>query len=166
MQQESSYNGNSAQESDRVRARTAENLNREIDHQTYGCLESLAAGDTERIGPHIAELDREWDMERYLQTNASILALGGVVLGAAVNRKFLLLPGIVFSFLFQHAVQGWCPPVPVFRRLGVRTRKEINRERYALKALRGDFQDVEVTSREEEVAQTWSTVADENLSRQ
>jgi hypothetical protein len=29
--------------------------------------------------------------------------------------------------------------VPVFRRLGVRTAGEIDRERYALKALRGDF---------------------------
>ena len=28
------------------------------------------------------------------------------------------------------------------RRLGVRTRKEIDREKYALKALRGDFADV------------------------
>ena len=29
--------------------------------------------------------------------------------------------------------------VVVFRRMGVRTRREINREKYALKALRGDF---------------------------
>ena len=29
--------------------------------------------------------------------------------------------------------------MPVFRRLGVRTAGEIDRERYALKALRGDF---------------------------
>jgi hypothetical protein len=32
--------------------------------------------------------------------------------------------------------------VPVFRRLGVRTRQEIEREKYALKALRGDFDGV------------------------
>jgi hypothetical protein len=64
----------------------------------------------------------------------------GVGLAAATgSRKWLILPGVVLSFLFQHAVQGWCPPVPVFRRLGVRTREEIDRERYALKALRGDF---------------------------
>jgi len=31
----------------------------------------------------------------------------------------------------------------VFRRLGVRTADEIAEERYALKALRGDFDDVE-----------------------
>ena len=42
-------------------------------------------------------------------------------------------------FLLQHAVQGWCPPVPFFRRRGVRTAREIEIERYALKALRGDF---------------------------
>jgi hypothetical protein len=48
----------------------------------------------------------------------------------------------VLPFLFQHAVQGWCPPVPLFRRLGVRTRKEIDAEKYALKAVRGDFDEL------------------------
>jgi hypothetical protein len=43
------------------------------------------------------------------------------------------------AFLFQHAVQGWCPPVPILRRLGYRTAREIDDERAALKALRGDF---------------------------
>jgi hypothetical protein len=49
------------------------------------------------------------------------------------------LSGIVLSLLLQHAVQGWCPPLAVLRRRGVRTRREIEEERYALKALRGDF---------------------------
>jgi hypothetical protein len=49
------------------------------------------------------------------------------------------LPVVVAGFLLQHALQGWCPPLPVLRRLGVRTADEINQERYALKALRGDF---------------------------
>jgi hypothetical protein len=39
----------------------------------------------------------------------------------------------------QHALTGWCPPVPLFRRLGARTRQEIDRELYALKVVRGDF---------------------------
>jgi hypothetical protein len=42
----------------------------------------------------------------------------------------------------QHAIRGWCPPVPLFRRLGVRTQREIGREIVALKTLRGDFDDV------------------------
>jgi hypothetical protein len=63
----------------------------------------------------------------------------GTGLGASVNRRWFALPAIVGAFLLQHAVQGWCPPLPVFRRLGFRTAAEIDRERYALKALRGDF---------------------------
>jgi hypothetical protein len=82
----------------------------------------------------------EWDVERYLQMNAGIVSLSGVVLRAMVSRRFLVLPAIVFGFFFQHATQGWCPPLPVFRKMGVRTRREINREKYALKALRGDFE--------------------------
>jgi hypothetical protein len=42
-------------------------------------------------------------------------------------------------FFVQHAIQGWCPPIPIFRAYKVRTRPEIDREKYALKALRGDF---------------------------
>lgn len=46
------------------------------------------------------------------------------------------------KFLLMHAVQGWCPPIPVLRRFGVRTTFEIDRERNALKALRGDYREM------------------------
>ena len=74
-----------------------------------------------------------------LETNAAALALTGLVLGAVRGRRWLLLPGLVLPFLLQHALQGWCPPIEIIRRLGVRTRREIDREKVALKALRGDF---------------------------
>jgi hypothetical protein len=67
------------------------------------------------------------------------IVLLGLALATTVNSKFVLLPAGVLGFFAQHALQGWCPPIPVFRRLGVRTQREIERERYALKALRGDF---------------------------
>jgi len=91
------------------------------------------------LSASIDALNKEWDIERLLQTNASALCLAGLALGLTLDRRFLLLPMAVFGFLAQHAVQGWCPPIPIFRRLGVRTMSEIERERYALKALRGDF---------------------------
>lgn len=137
--QDMERNESASGDTDRVRAHSAEELNRQFDLQTQTCVEGLAGADRETINRHIEHLSREWDVERYLQANASLLSLSGVLLGAAVSRKFLILPGVVFGFLFQHAVQGWCPPLPVFRRMGVRTRKEINREKFALKALRGDF---------------------------
>jgi hypothetical protein len=74
-----------------------------------------------------------------LEANASALALAGVLLGATVSRRWLLLAGVVPAFLLQHALQGWCPPLEAIRRLGVRTRGEIDVERAALRALRGDF---------------------------
>ena len=66
----------------------------------------------------------------------------GVALGYGWDRRFLLLPAAVLTFFAQHPLQGWCPPIPVFRRRGVRTNREIARERYAIKALRGDFDQV------------------------
>jgi hypothetical protein len=45
----------------------------------------------------------------------------------------------------EHAVQGWCPPLPILRRMGFRTAREIDTERTALKALRGDFARVEAS---------------------
>ena len=66
------------------------------------------------------------------------MAFAGTFLAATMWKRWLVLPGLVGAFLFQHALQGWCPPVPVLRRLGYRTAREIETERVALKALRGD----------------------------
>ena len=95
------------------------------------------------IAARLDELDNEWDIERTIEANASTLALTGMVLGTTLDRRWLLLPAIVTAFLFQHAMEGWCPPVPILRRMGFRTADEINQERYALKALRGDFQPIQ-----------------------
>jgi len=91
------------------------------------------------INHRLQELDREWDTERTLEANASALGFIGVMLGAFASPWWLLLPATVTAFLFQHAIQGWRPPVPILRRLGFRTEREINIERNALKALRGDY---------------------------
>ena len=125
---------------DRVRANTSEEINRELDRQLAARVHGYEQKSSGEITSRIDELDREWDMERWLETNASAIAFSGLMLGVTHSKKWLLLPGIVLPFLFQHAVQGWCPPVPVLRRLGVRTREEIDREKYALKVLRGDFE--------------------------
>lgn len=126
----------------RVERHTAPAINERIRAATDAQVVRLeAAGDGE-IARRLASLEREWDIERVLQVNASVLMLVGTLLGARVDRRFLLLPAAVFTFFGQHALQGWCPPIPLFRRLGVRTQREIERERYALKALRGDFDTV------------------------
>jgi hypothetical protein len=131
------------EDTDRVRANTSEEINRQIDREIDTRVREYAQRSPDELTRRINELDSEWDMERLLETNASALAFTGLVLGVTHSKKWLIVPGIVLPFLFQHAVQGWCPPVPIFRRLGVRTRKEIDREKYALKVLRGDFAEAE-----------------------
>jgi hypothetical protein len=110
-------------------------VNREIDRRTNSNIRRYANSSEEVINRRIEELDQEWDIERALEANASALALTGLLLGLTVNRKWLALPTVVLSFLLQHSLQGWCPPLPLLRRLGVRTRGEIDREKYELKAL-------------------------------
>lgn len=120
---------------DRVRRSTASHINREIDRQTNSNIRRYANSNPDVIHRRIKELDQEWDIERVLEVNASTLALTGLLLGVTLNRKWLVLPGAVLSFLLQHGLQGWCPPLPILRRLCVRTRGEIDREKYELKAL-------------------------------
>lgn len=83
--------------------------------------------------------DREWDTDRAVELEAAITGLAGLALGAAVRSGFLLMPAVVGAAVVTHAVTGWHPLLPLLRRLGLRTSREIERERYALKALRGDF---------------------------
>src|SRR4051794_3972709 len=127
---------------DRVQAHTAKDVNEKIEQQAKRRVLRAAGTGSAGISRQIQELEDEWDIERWLETNASALAFTGVVLGLLVNKKFFAIPCLVLPSLFQHAVQGWCPPVPLFRRKGVRTRREIDAEKYALKALRGDFLEV------------------------
>lgn len=129
----------------RVADHSSESINRSIQREIDAHVHFYARH-PELIERRLEELDAEWDIERWLETNASALILTGTLLGAFVHRRWLMLPGVVSTFLLQHALQGWCPPVEVFRRLGIRTQDEILRERYALRAVRGDLDAVAETN--------------------
>lgn len=127
---------------ERVQVNTDCAINRQIRERTDANVARFASrGDINR---RLRELDEEWDVERTIEANASSIILAGLGLGTFVDRRFYLLPAAVAGFLLQHAIQGWCPPIPILRRLGFRTQTEIEEERYALKTLRGDF-DVDKT---------------------
>jgi hypothetical protein len=126
---------------ERVERSTGDSVNRRIQAEIRDSVHWHAAH-PQRIGSRLRELDEEWDVERVLEANASTLAFTGTVLAATVDRRWLAVPAIVTAFLLQHAVQGWCPPIPILRRIGFRTAREIETERAALKALRGDFAQV------------------------
>ena len=127
----------------RVEQNTSDSINEAIRRETERTIARYARGGPAGIERRLRELDREWDIERTLEANAATAVLIGMGLGTFVHRRWFFLPAAVGTFLLQHALQGWCPPVPFFRRLGVRTSTEIEQERYALKALRGDFRGIE-----------------------
>jgi hypothetical protein len=125
----------------RVERNTSAAVNEQIEHETIDRLRRVAEAGPGAMAARLRELDEEWDMERRLETNASIAVLVGLTLGFGVHRRFFALPAIVASFLLQHATQGWCPPVPILRRFfKTRTAREIETERTALRILRGDFE--------------------------
>lgn len=125
---------------ERVPLHTADKVNERIRRQTAERVAQIASAGPEAIQERLAELDHEWDIERTLEANAATFSLIGLALGATVDRRWFAFPGVIAAFLLQHAIQGWCPPLPVFRNWGIRTSFEIEQERYALKVLRGDFE--------------------------
>jgi hypothetical protein len=125
-------------EGERVRKNTASSKNEKIDRLILNNIEKYSKT-PQSIAQRIKELDKEWDIERVLEINMATLSLIGIALAVFVNIYWLILPSVVLLFFVQHALQGWCPPIPIFRYYKVRTRPEIDREKYALKAIRGDF---------------------------
>jgi len=124
---------------DRVRTNTPPEINQAIDTEIAAMVRFYASKTDYEIGKRIEELDKEWDIGRIMEIRASTVSLIGIILGLKRSKIWLILPTIASTFLLQYAVRGWCPPVSILRRFGFRTRQEIDLEKYALKALRRDF---------------------------
>lgn len=122
---------------DRVRQHSPSHTNLRIDAET---VESVRRRGTSpaAVERRLDELAREWDIERALFAVTSINMLLGLT-ASVRDRRWIAWPFTVAAFQLQHALHGWCPPVSVLRRIGIRTRREIDTERAALKALRGDY---------------------------
>ena len=127
---------------ERVPYSTARNVNEKIRRKTVNSIVRYAALGPEAIERRLVQLDREWDIERALEANfGSVMAIT-TLLGFVHDPAWFIVGGVAGAFMLFHALVGWCPPLPILRRLGFRTPAEIATERYALKALRGDFRDV------------------------
>jgi hypothetical protein len=121
---------------DRVRHHTADRVNARIDRAARQRLATAQASGREALRARLDALDGEWDVDRALMANFAIV--GGanfawaVIDAARRGRRWTgwhTLFATQLGFLLFHAVRGWCPPLPVFRRLGFRTWKEIATER-------------------------------------
>ena len=129
---------------EKVRSSTSSEKNGEIDREIIKNIRKYEGRSSKDIERRIKRLEKEWDIERLLETNMSVLALLGIALTIFVHEYWIILPVIVLLFFVQHALQGWCPPLPIFRAMGKRSRAELDREKYALKVLKGDFKGLPV----------------------
>jgi len=116
---------------ERVAINTSEKINSDIQMYIQNSI-YFYRRNPQLIEQRLEELDKEWDIERVLETNAASLIVASSALGFVASKKFFLIPFVVGTFLLQHALQGWCPPLPILRRLGYRTTSEIQEERDAL----------------------------------
>jgi len=144
---------------DRVRANTEPAINERIDRASQYRLQVQSGESAAAITQHIAKLDREWDVERLIELESSTMGLTGLVLSVLISPKFLFLPGVVSTMVLLHAVQGWYPLLPIFRRLGLRSQNEIDRERFGMKALRGDLATIPSGEAVERARAAWQAVS-------
>jgi hypothetical protein len=129
-------------EFDRVRSHTDREVQDRIDRQIEESVRFYATQSKGVISFRIAELEKEWDVDRWVDTQVASAGLAGLVLGLTTTKKWFAITGGALLLLLQHALTGNSLPVSALRKAGVRTRSEIDREKFALKALRGDFEQV------------------------
>jgi hypothetical protein len=110
-----------------------------IQARTLHDVSSYFSADQDTLDSRIRELEAEWNLERTLEANAAGVALIGLALGISADRRFLGLTLLATACLLQHALSGWSAPLPVLKRLGIRSTAEIQQEILALRILRGDF---------------------------
>ena len=122
-----------------ARARTPREVNERIDRETDERVRYYATRPVDFVSHRIAELDSEWDVDRALRADVVGLGLVGAGLLFALRRSWLALPILALSLAAGGSADATQPLLVALRQIGVRTRGEIELERTALRALRGDF---------------------------
>jgi hypothetical protein len=125
---------------DAVRTHTPEGVNRRIDDRVEQCVRRMAEQERPVISEYLSTLERQWDLNRVVTVAASAVAVLGLVVGEKGGRGWRVLSGVAAGLLLQHGLLGFGPLSELVRVLGARTRREIDLEKFALKALRGDFE--------------------------
>jgi hypothetical protein len=126
---------------DAVRSHVPDGINRRIDERVERCVRHMAQQERAEITRYLERLDREWDLNRAVTVVGAAAAVVGLWLGRRDGGRWRLLSGVAAGLLLQHGLLGFGPLAELVRALGgVRTRREIDLEKFALKALRGDFE--------------------------
>jgi len=121
---------------DRIRAHVSKKANARVDRMTEQNLER-ATKEPRFATERLAELEREWDLDRTIMLGFAGMGSVALLLGLRRNWRWRFPLTAQIAFLLMHSVVGWCPPAVVLRRLGFRTRQEIDAERTGLLGIKG-----------------------------
>ncbi|WP_224247746.1 hypothetical protein [Hyalangium gracile] len=126
---------------DVVRSHAPDGVNKRIDERVERCVRHMAQQERPEISRYLDKLEREWDLNRAVTVVGSAVALAGLWLARRDGGRWRILGGVAAGLMLQHGLLGFGPLAELVRAIGgVRTRKEIDLEKFALKALRGDFE--------------------------
>lgn len=137
--------------SERMSRLTSRELNRTIHDQTIMNIARYGATNPDALSHRLYVLDREVDIDRAFMVRASVLGLIGVGLAMLWSPYWLILTAVALGCMLLQGATGWCPPINFLRRMGYRSVAETDYERYALKAIRGDFQRLPAISEHQEL---------------
>jgi hypothetical protein len=95
----------------------------------------------ELVGKRIEELEEEIPLEALVYRGGVLMAIGGLtlLLLGRKSRAAWLLAVAIGALQLQYSYQGRNALTDILRKRGYRSRKEIETEKWALQALRGDF---------------------------
>ncbi|HVK18582.1 MAG TPA: hypothetical protein VM533_16730 [Fimbriiglobus sp.] len=105
-------------------------------------LKQVIDGGPDAITERLCQLEREWTTGRASKATAGIMIVAGLALTAVFNPWWLVLTAAGGLLLLPYLFGRRSPLGYVFHALGLRTGTEIEQEKVALKALRGDFQNL------------------------
>ena len=93
-----------------------------------------------RIDNRLRQLEKEMNIEHIFQLHDVANITAGVLLSVATRKqKWLILPLLIAIVQSVQATAGLRLGTSLLRKYGFRTQADIDKEKYALKALRGDF---------------------------
>lgn len=102
-------------------------------------LACLADAGPQAITDRLTQLEREWSAGRMTKAAIGVSIVVGLGLTALAGPWWLILPAVGGFFLLQYLFsrQSWLGAT--FREMGFRSGADIDQEKFALRALRGDF---------------------------
>ena len=124
-----------------IRKHTLLSVNRKLDAEREARLADLLERDDgmASCSQRLEELESEWEVERAL---TAVIGVGSLAATAWARRQgglAWLIPAMGGLVLIEQALTGGSALLALLRRAGLRTRREIDVEMYAIKGLRGDF---------------------------